>query len=89
MLEVCPHCKRAGIRRTSRHGFAEKFVYSLFGYFPWWCTKCKTRSLLRERGEMSARRSRRRSQISDHDTLYSEPDSLYSEHDSQYSAHME
>lgn len=59
MSDLCPYCKRGGIRRTGRHGVAEKFVYSLLGYFPWWCSKCKTRSMLRQRGEMSARRSPR------------------------------
>ena len=54
MPDLCSYCKRDGIRRTGRRGFAENFLYPLLGYFPWWCPKCKTRSLLRHRGEMSA-----------------------------------
>lgn len=59
MSDLCPGCKRGGMRRTSRHGFREKFVYSLLGYFPWWCSKCRSRVMLRDRGEMSQRRGQR------------------------------
>lgn len=50
MSQVCLHCNRALLRRSSRNGFAEKFVYSLFGYYPWRCTYCKQRELVHDRG---------------------------------------
>lgn len=66
MSDFCPSCKRGGIRRTARHGFAEKFMYSLLGYFPWWCSKCTKRVMLRDRGEMSSRRPNRQAAHSSH-----------------------
>lgn len=57
MSQVCPHCKRALLRRSSRQGFAEKFLFSLLGYYPWRCTYCKQRQMLRDRGESRSRRS--------------------------------
>lgn len=54
---VCPDCKRGNLRRSSRHGFLETFVYSLAGMYPWRCRNCGTRALMRDRGE--TRRSTR------------------------------
>ncbi len=59
MSEVCSHCKHASMRRSARHGFAERFLYSLAGYYPWRCTFCKQREMLRNRGEHEPHRSLR------------------------------
>ncbi len=50
MSQVCLQCNRAALRRSSRRGFAENFVYSLLGYYPWRCGYCKERTMLRDRG---------------------------------------
>ena len=47
----CPECSRGEFRRTSRKGFFEKSIYSLFGYYPWKCPVCRFRTLLKSRGE--------------------------------------
>jgi len=47
----CPECSRGEFRRTTRKGFLEKSIYSLFGYYPWKCPVCRFRTLLKSRGE--------------------------------------
>lgn len=55
MSQICVHCRKALLRRTTRNGVTEKFVLSLFGYYPWRCAFCKQRQLVRERGEQQPR----------------------------------
>lgn len=55
MSQVCVHCNRSLLRRSTRSGFAEKFVYSLFGYYPWRCTYCKKREMVHDRGSVRGR----------------------------------
>jgi hypothetical protein len=47
----CTKCSYNGkLSRIRRVGFLEKHLYSLFGYFPWICSGCKQRLLLKSRG---------------------------------------
>lgn len=48
---ICSNCKGSNLRRSSRQGFLETFVYSLAGRFPWRCRNCGTRTMLRDRGD--------------------------------------
>lgn len=50
---ICSNCNCSNLRRSSRQGFVERFVYSLFGLYPWRCRQCCMRSMLRDRGEQS------------------------------------
>ncbi len=48
----CTKCQYDGkLSRTKRAGFFEEHIYTLFGYFPWLCSACKRRFLLKDRGE--------------------------------------
>jgi hypothetical protein len=47
----CPKCFEEGVlRRVGRTGFLQQAVFPHFGYFPWLCSACKKRVLLKHRG---------------------------------------
>jgi ssDNA-binding Zn-finger/Zn-ribbon topoisomerase 1 len=56
-VKVCPKCKRGRLQRVEREGFLENSVYPRLGYFPWICTECKARNLVKFRGERKRKRS--------------------------------
>lgn len=37
--------------RVARKGFFEEKVFPVLGYYPWECSVCRCRQLLRKRGE--------------------------------------
>ena len=46
----CTRCNMDGkLSRTRRNGFLEEHIFSLFGYYPWLCSGCKRRILLKKR----------------------------------------
>jgi uncharacterized C2H2 Zn-finger protein len=45
----CPQCGLENPHRMERRGFLEKRIYSIFGYFPWRCSRCESRFYLRKR----------------------------------------
>lgn len=48
----CTICKFDGkLSRTKRAGLLEERIYPYFGYFPWICSLCKRRILLKNRGD--------------------------------------
>jgi DNA-directed RNA polymerase subunit RPC12/RpoP len=55
---VCPRCGSNHLSRLSRVGFLQKKIYPIFGYFPWQCTGCKGRVMIKKRG--GTRRSKKR-----------------------------
>lgn len=46
----CPACHSFGLHRGERKGFWQKLVASRFGYYPWECTFCREKHLLKDRG---------------------------------------
>lgn len=50
---ICPSCNVVPIRRVSREGFWQKYICSMFGYYPWKCPRCGSLSMLRKRGRRS------------------------------------
>ena len=46
----CPRCGSNYMRRVKRSGFLEGRVCSIFGYYPWKCTKCLGNFLIKRRG---------------------------------------
>jgi DNA-directed RNA polymerase subunit RPC12/RpoP len=46
---VCPRCSYDRVRRVYRKGPLQKFIYPLFGYYPWRCTRCGKKLMLRLR----------------------------------------
>lgn len=53
---TCPKCNRPTMRRVQRVGFFEQRILPLFGYFPWECAMCRSRSHFHLRG-LKRRRS--------------------------------
>jgi hypothetical protein len=47
----CTKCHHGKLTRTRRVGFFESNLLPFFGYFPWICSECKSRILLKGRGE--------------------------------------
>ena len=47
---ACPKCGDT-MRRLARKGLLQKGVLPLFGYYPWECLGCRTKRLVRARGE--------------------------------------
>ncbi|MBB5344612.1 hypothetical protein [Tunturibacter empetritectus] len=47
----CTKCHYGKLSRTKRVGLLEGSVLPFFGYFPWTCSTCKQRVLLKDRGE--------------------------------------
>jgi len=50
----CSKCGASELRRLTREGFLEDEVYLRLGYFPWECTGCRSRMMLKHRGERKA-----------------------------------
>lgn len=48
---VCPNCHSPKMRRTKRVGLLQTKLLPLFGFFPWFCSNCKTGRWLRKRTE--------------------------------------
>lgn len=46
----CPACEGRTLRRLARVGIFERRVFSAFGYYPWKCSRCGARFLLKKRG---------------------------------------
>jgi hypothetical protein len=42
-------CETPQLRRGSRRGFSERYVFWLVGLFPWVCQVCNERVMLRKR----------------------------------------
>jgi len=56
----CRKCKWAGdLIRMKRAGFLEQKVYPLFGYYPWKCSICGVKRIIKFRGD------RRRTKLGD------------------------
>lgn len=53
----CPSCKLPTIRRIPREGFWQKYILSLFGYYPWKCSRCTNSFMLHKRDKRKRRRS--------------------------------
>ena len=47
----CSACRWGTMRRSTRHGWKERLVWSVLGYYPWRCRLCKHRELHRDRGD--------------------------------------
>jgi hypothetical protein len=48
----CTKCHSDGkLSRTKRVGLFEEHIYPFFGYFPWICSLCKRRILIKDRGD--------------------------------------
>ena len=43
-------CSRCGqeLRRLAREGFLQRRIYSLFGYYPWECSRCRSRVFVKK-----------------------------------------
>jgi DNA-directed RNA polymerase subunit RPC12/RpoP len=52
----CPKCKFGPVSRTKREGFWEQKLYPLLGFYPWECTSCRRRLLLKARYKRPAKR---------------------------------
>jgi DNA-directed RNA polymerase subunit RPC12/RpoP len=46
---VCQKCGSGKVQRVFRDGFLQQVVYPLFGFYPWRCTTCGSRTLRRKR----------------------------------------
>lgn len=45
----CKLCGGERIHRMHRHGWRERVLFPLFGYFPWRCSTCRSKMLLKRR----------------------------------------
>jgi hypothetical protein len=55
----CIKCKTDGtLSRTKRAGFLEEHIFSYIGYYPWLCSGCKRRILLKKRNSSRSFRPR-------------------------------
>ncbi len=54
---ICPKCRTGKLKRVEREGFLEENVYAWLGYYPWQCSLCKTRSMVKVRGKRQKVRS--------------------------------
>ncbi len=48
--EICPRCEHLGLKRRPRIGLGQRWVFSVFGYYPWHCMSCGGNFLLKKRG---------------------------------------
>lgn len=46
----CPRCGGEHMKRLRRSGLLRGKVYSIFGFYPWRCTKCLGDFMLKRRG---------------------------------------
>jgi hypothetical protein len=56
--ETACACTRCGsvLRRLGRKGFLQRFIFPVFGYYPWECFACRRKWLVRTRGQRRFRR---------------------------------
>jgi len=54
----CPRCGSNYLKRVSRVGFLQRALYPIFRYYPWQCSGCKGRVMIKKRG--GSRRSKKR-----------------------------
>ena len=45
----CPRCGRDYLKRMQREGFLQNRVFPIFGYYPWKCTKCLGKFVVKRR----------------------------------------
>lgn len=45
----CPRCGHENPHRLEREGFLQKHIYSLFGFYPWTCNRCRATFFLKRR----------------------------------------
>lgn len=57
--ETCPRCGSERIKRIARTGLLIKYIYPLFGRYPWKCGRCGFTSMMKKR--TPSRRHRRHS----------------------------
>jgi ribosomal protein L37AE/L43A len=55
---ICPKCKRGVVSRVARKGFLEENMYSRLGFYPWECSECRNRLMLKSRGDRIRKRRR-------------------------------
>lgn len=46
----CPRCGAHALKRKPRAGILQRKIFSLFGYYPWKCSRCGGGFLLKKRG---------------------------------------
>jgi hypothetical protein len=52
----CPKCSEEDVmRRMERVGWLEKKFLPIFGFYPWECSGCRKRSMMKDRGEVRKR----------------------------------
>jgi len=54
----CPGCHQISMHRVRRSGFLEKWILPKFGYYPWECTNCGIKKLLKARGKQHRRKEK-------------------------------
>lgn len=52
----CPECGTSNITRIARSGLLRRFIYPLFGFYPWRCVRCGATSMLKWRDQPRKRR---------------------------------
>ncbi len=53
----CPKCNKGQLFRGKRHGWIERQLFGRLGLYPWRCSVCKERSLLKVREETNEKPS--------------------------------
>ncbi len=54
---LCPRCDSDRIKRIARAGLLHRYIFPLFGKYPWRCGRCGATSMLNRRA-LSAKRRR-------------------------------
>ena len=54
----CSLCGGKRVHRVKRNGLKEKWIFSLFGYYPWRCSTCRTKFYLKRRHRSGEGRKR-------------------------------
>ena len=68
-LVLCPRCGCDRIKRIARLGLLHKYVFPVFGRFPWRCARCGATSLMKRR--TMPKRHRRHSRHAEQSTAKS------------------
>jgi len=50
-VHECPSCGSQKVRRSTRHGLKENFIYRILGLGPYRCTTCDERFVDRSTGQ--------------------------------------
>ncbi len=53
---ICGQCGSTGLRRVNRHGYLQRVIWPIFGFYPWECVMCRGRRYLRDEGRRSGSR---------------------------------